>query len=422
TLAAAQNLYVEGLISYPRTSSQKLPKEIGYEKILNELLKQDFYRELAQKLLDKKVLKPNEGKKTDPAHPAIFPTGHINNISGNEARVYDLIVRRFLACFSEEALRETVKINIDVNKEIFIAKGTRTVEPGWHLFYGPHVKIEEAEMPDLSKGDEILVESIDMLDKETQPPRRYTPASIIKELEKRNLGTKSTRAAIVDALYQRGYVLEKAIQATDIGIRTCEILEKYSPSILDEELTRDFEMEMEKIREGKEKSEEVLEKAKKVLTKILKTFKEKEKDIGKELAKATIETRDEVNYIGPCPVCKKGDLSIRRGKFGRFIACTKYPECKTTFSLPARGRVKSLRQACEQCTYPMISIQMGRKPPQNICTNPNCPSKQIKKEQETIEKNCPKCSKPLVLRKSIYGSFYGCSGYPKCRYTEKIEE
>ena len=323
TLEAAQNLYTEGLISYPRTSSQKLPPQIGYKKILDGLSKQKYYEAFVKKLLAKEKLVPNEGKKTDPAHPAIYPTGYVKNILGNESKIYDLIVRRFLSTFGDDAVRETMEIDIDVNKEIFVAKGTRTVIKGWHEFYGPHVKIEEVELPNVEKGDEVIVKEINMLDKETQPPKRYTPASIIKELEKRNLGTKATRASIIDALYQRGYVVEKAIQATELGIRTVETLEKFCPSILDEELTRHFEIEMEKITEKKKEGEKVLDEAKGVLTKILETFKKNEEKIGKELAKAIKETREEINYIGHCPNCKDGKLMLRKGKFGRFAACDK---------------------------------------------------------------------------------------------------
>ncbi len=423
TASLAQTLYTDGLISYPRTSSQKLPPEIDYKKILNDIAKQDYYKDLAKRLLEKKELKPNEGKKSDPAHPAIYPTGLIRNLDGREAKLYDLIVRRFLATFSDPATRETVTINIDVNKEIFVAKGTRTTERGWYEFYGHFVKLEEIEMPKADKGEEVKVDKIEMLDKETSPPKRYTPASIIKELEKRNLGTKATRASIVEALYNRGYVYDKSIRATDFGIRTCEILEKYSPLILDEELTRHFEEEMEKIIESKINGEQVLEEAKKLLIKILDGFKAKEKEIGKELAEANIETRDALSYIGKCPKCDTGLLQQRKGKFGRFIACNKYPDCKTTFSLPAKGFIKSANKECEDCKYPLIFIHAAKRKPQIVCINPDCPSKEIKKEESREGEVCPKCKEgKLILRNSIYGKFYGCNRFPKCMCTEKIEK
>lgn len=426
TLALAQDLYLKGLISYPRTSSQKLPKELGLPAIMKALSTNPTYKELCATLLKRKELKPNEGEKTDPAHPSIFPTGQYEKVEGRQARIYDLIVRRFLATFADHAVRETMTITIDVDKELFIASGTRTVEPGWHIYYGSHVKLEEEELPKVQKGEEVKVKSIDLLSKETQPPKRYTPASIIKELEKRNLGTKATRAAIVDALYQRGYVMDKSLQATDLGIHTCGVLEKYSPRILDEELTRSVEDEMEEIRESKRTGDQVLAKAKSSLLEILQDFKAKEKEIGKELAKASQETRDEISYVGLCRACGKGDLQVRRGKFGQFIACNKYPDCKTTFSLPRFGMVKGLRKDCEQCSFPLVQIQMKGRRPSIVCISPTCPSKQAgEKELEELkkhEKPCPKCKVgTLVVRKSIYGMFLGCNKYPKCKTMEKVQ-
>ncbi|MBU0461050.1 MAG: DNA topoisomerase I, partial [Nanoarchaeota archaeon] len=432
TLSMAQNLYTEGYISYPRTSSQKLPKEIGYKKIIETLAKQDRFKDECGFLLKKSNLSPNEGKKTDPAHPAIYPTGIFPKLSGKEADLYELIVRRFLATFGDPAVRETMKIIIDVNNEKFIAKGTRTKEQGWHTLYGRFTMMKEEELPNAVKNEPVSVKKIKLHDKETQPPKRYTPASIIKELEKHGLGTKSTRAQIVDNLFQRGYLTGQTIEATQLGIKTVETLEKYCPEILDEELTRNFEIEMEQIREKTKKEEEVLEGAKAVLTKILTQFKKHEKSIGTELAEATRETEKELSTVGKCPKCKEGTLMIKRGKFGQFIACDKYPECTATFSLPSGAKVKVTDKVCEHCGLPTVGI-IRRRGMFNVCINPDCPSKQIedkalKKEAEKIEagkieKPCPQCKEgKLVLRKSVYGFFYGCSRYPKCKFTEKIEE
>ncbi len=431
TLEFAQELYTAGYISYPRTSSQQYPESIGYKKILASLTRNDDYAELAKKILAKKTIKPNNGKKTDAAHPAIYPTGIIpGNLEEKQQKVYDIIVRRFLATFGDPATRETNKFQMDVNTELFLAKGTRTIEKGWHIFYGPYVKLEEEELPKVKEGDKVDVKKIDLHDKETLPPKRYTPASIIRELEKRNLGTKATRAQVIDTLFNRGYVNGKTIEATELGIRTIDTLEKHSPKIVDEQLTRHFEESMEHIREGKKKSEHVLEESKEALLKILNDFKSKEKEIGKELHSANIETRDALTTIGDCPACKEGKLQIRKGRFGQFVACNKYPECKTTFSLPNNALIKPNDKVCEICGYPMVqSIKRGKKP-LDFCINPDCKSKHIEGEageqakaiaKGEIEKDCPKCKKgKLVLRKSIYGSFLGCGNYPKCKYTEQL--
>ena len=163
---------------------------MGYEKILKRLAKQPQFEKLAEELLSKPSLIPNEGNKTDPAHPAIYPTGLLFNGTGKTKDLYELIVRRFLATFSDPAKRETITAVIDVNKEEFLASGTRTIEKGWHKFYGRFAIFKEETLPKLEKNEELKVKKIKDHEKETQPPKRYTPASVIKELEKQNLGTK----------------------------------------------------------------------------------------------------------------------------------------------------------------------------------------------------------------------------------------
>lgn len=422
TLGAAQNLYSAGYISYPRTSSQQLDKKLGFKKILNSLVKNPDFKDIVNVIING-PLNPNNGKKKDPAHPAIYPTGTPpKSLKGYDEKVYDLIVKRFVATFGDWAVRETIKVELDANSEVFLTSGKRTIDKGWHDLYAPYLKQEETEMPELNENDQINIETIEFLEKQTEPPRRYSPASLIKELEKRELGTKATRADIIESLYKRAYVSEESIKATKMGMKIVETLVKYCPEIMDEKLTRHFEEEMEKIREDKMKKDSVLEESKKVLTKLLKRFDENQEKIGKDLQEAHIETRDEESYIGPCPSCD-GSLTIKLSKKARkrFVACDKYPDCETTFPLPQTALVKTANKQCEQCNHPMLKlIRKGRRP-QEACLNPDCPSKQV--DESLIEqKTCPKCKKELILRKSVYGAFYGCSGYPKCRHTEKIEK
>lgn len=427
TLSIGQELYTGGYISYPRTSSQILPPEIGYTTILEQMKKQAYYIEMAEKLLAKGNLKPNNGTKVDPAHPAIYPTGICpRNLDEREGKIYDLIVRRFFATFAEPAVRETATLDIDVNTEIFISKGTRTTFKGWHEFYGHLLRLEEQELPHVEKGDGITIKELNFLDKETQPPKRYTPSSIIKELEKKGLGTKSTRAAIVDTLFQRSYVEGSgSIKATELGMQTILTLEKYSPKIIDQELTRHFEDDMEEIREGKKTEDDVLSEVKDVLGKILEEFKDNKDQIGQDLKGASRAATKRMTTVGKCPNCAEGELTIRKGKFGRFVACNKHPDCSTTFSLPANGIAKVSEKVCEHCQHPMILMIRKGKQPQEVCINKDCSSKQVD-ESKIEEKDCPRCKEAgrdgkMLLRKSVYGQFMGCSKYPKCRYTEKLD-
>ncbi|MFH2028752.1 MAG: DNA topoisomerase I [Nanoarchaeota archaeon] len=430
TLAIAQELYTAGYISYPRTSSNQLTPKLGYAKILNLLAKQNQYSDLCKQLVKTK-LQPNNGKKTDPAHPAIYPTGLIPDLSGREEKIYDLVVRRFMATFGEPATRETLKINIDVNKEIFIAKGTRTIERGWFIYYGDYVRLEEEELPGVKEKDKIDIKKITQHEKETAPPKRYTPASIIKELEKRNLGTKATRANIIDTLFQRSYVHgTKSIEATELGINTIETLGKYVPEIIDEAMTQHFEEEMENIRENKTNKDKVLKDAEKDIIKVISNFKKHEKNVGESLKQAYWNAKDSMATIGKCPNCKEGNLMIRKGKFGMFAACSGYPDCKTTVSLPNNVKLEPTNKQCEICGFPIVK-QIKNKSARDFCLNPNCKSKYAEGEagkeakavaKGEIEKPCPKCKDgKLVLRSSIYGKFYGCSNFPKCKHIEKLD-
>lgn len=426
TLEIAQKLYTGGFISYPRTSSQQLSAKLNFQKILKALAKKAEYQMITHQLLQKPALKPHNGKKKDPAHPAIHPTGIVpSGVTERDMKIYDLIVKRFFATFGEPATRETVTIQLDAN-EPFITKGTRTVKQGWHEFYAPYVNVKEEELPHVQKGDALPVKKILLHAKETQPPKRYTQSSIITELEKRNLGTKATRADVIEALFKRNYIKGDAnIEGTELGMRTIATLEKYAPTIIDEALTRHFEEELEKIREEGKEGETVLEEAKSSLDTVLTEFRREEEAVGKELLTAHREEQDLMNTLGQCPKCQKGTIKVTFSKKTRqrFAACDRYPECDQTYPLPQKGVIKPTGKKCEECGAPIITIGSGKRK-RTVCINNECPSK-LREEaaaEKEGEKVCPKCGKKLVLRKSVYGAFWGCSGFPKCRYTEPVKK
>ncbi len=383
TLALAQNLYINSLISYPRTSSQQIPESIDLREILTKLLNSD-YSNLVEELL-KKQLKPNNGKKTDPAHPAIIPTGEIpEKLTEKESKLYDLIIRRTLSTLAEPAKRESLQIEINCNNEIFLLNGIKTTYQGWHKYYGHFLMLKEIELPEFKEKQEIKNPKIEIHEKETQPPRRYTPASLVKELEKKSLGTKSTRSNIIDTLYERQYIQEQSIQATHLGIKIIETLEKYSPEIIDEELTRHFEKETDLIQQDKKTKEDVIEENKKILIKVLEKFKKNELNIGKELAEANRITRDKANFVGKCPKCKEGNLRILYNKNNKsyFVACNKYPDCKTTFSMPKYALPKPNEENCKECSYPRLKMIRKGKRPYDFCINPECPSRKRYLEEQ----------------------------------------
>lgn len=379
TLQIAQRLYLSGIISYPRTSSQKIPREIGYDKIIERLKSYfDFIKFAKRK-------EPVEGKKKDPAHPSIYPTGEFHKIEGDDKKIYELIVKRFVSCFCEGAVIDDKNIGVNVDNLLFSAKGVSVLNKGWMNVYPK--SIEEREAPDLNGKVDVLKVKIE--EKMTQPPKRYTPASIISELEKKDLGTKATRASIIETLYDRGYVKDKSIQATSLGMSLIKTLEENCPIIIDEKLTRDIEEEMESLRNSKEpveKEKKILEETKGVMKRIGGQFDKNKMKIGKDLINATTklwEQEKKEAELCECPVCKKGILVIKYNKAARryFVACDNYPECKTTYSLPPNALIKKADKQCVECGFPMmISIKKGKKP-WIFCFNPECMSRKKKEEE-----------------------------------------
>ncbi len=387
TLSIAQKLYLDGLISYPRTSSQKIPPSIEPKKIL-KILSKYFPDEI--KIATR--IKPIEGKKSDPAHPSIFPTGEFRKLEGNDLKLYNLIVKRFISAFSPDAKTANKRIILTAlnNPEItFTASGLKVVEGGWTQVYP--ARLEEKDITDLNgkvKIDEIKIE-----EKETQPPKRFTPASLITLLEKKSLGTKTTRSMIIDTLFERGYLDGKSIKATPLGMKLIEALEKYSPIIIDENLTRAMEEQMESIQKMKDKhhldkEKEIIQKAEKIIIDISNEFKTKEIEIGKELLEGIQDQRkeeNENNTIIQCPTCKQGSLRIlyskKVGKY--FIACSAYPNCRQTYSLPPNALIKKSDKLCHSCQFPkLLSIKKGKRP-WEFCFNPNCEI--VKKQREEWE-------------------------------------
>lgn len=378
TLAIAQKLYLAGLISYPRTSSQKIPDAMMPKKILKELGK--HFPETENAIRDK----PVEGKKSDPAHPAIIPTGNYERLEEQDQKIYNLIVKRFISCYCDDAELENKKIEVEVNGLKFNEKGMEIIKEGWMKVYP--AKMEEKEIKDFN--GEVTIEKLRTEEKMTQPPKRYSPASILSELEKRNLGTKATRANILDTLYDRDYIKDKSIKATELGIRLIDSLKKHSPIIIDENLTRNIEKEMDNIRASKKdldkKEQHVLAEAKEALTKISQDFKKNESAIGKELAEANQnhwnQQKEDNKLDMDCPLCKKGKLTLKFSPRFRsyFIACTNYPDCRQTYSLPSKSIIKKLENSkvCEECGFPMILCLRQGKKPWILCFNPKCPKRQ----------------------------------------------
>jgi DNA topoisomerase-1 len=382
TSSIAQRLYLGALISYPRTSSQRLPRSIGYEAILKGLSRTSQYSKHAKELLAKHELRPHEGKRDDPAHPAIYPTGKLpdRTLMSSEAKVWDLIIRRFMAVFGEPAVRQSIKAQISINGYLFIIRGKRTLKEGWLHFYRPCARSEENFLPPMKNGQTVAVKIVSVLSKFTSPPPRYNPSSLLRKMEKTEIGTKATRADIIQTLYDRKYVLDESMRATDLGLEVLEVLESNCPTVVSTKLTKELEERMNRIRLSVERRENVLAQTVQVLKPALDELKRKEKLVGEKLSRAIRKARLEKRTVGPCPNCKTGKLVILRSRktSKRFIGCTNYFKglCKTSSPLPQSGSVRPLKRNCSGCSWPVVQIRAKGRRAWNLCTNPKCPLKE----------------------------------------------
>lgn len=382
----AERLYLDALISYPRTSSQKLPPAINHKAILSGLSQEPAYRSLASELLQKEGLRPHEGAKDDPAHPAIHPTGNkpTRTLEEPERRIRDLIIRRFLAAFGDPATKQSINAAIDVNAHTFHLLGRQVLEEGWMKFYKPYVRSEEVLLPPLREGETVKLTRVDREDRFTKPPPRYNPSSLLRRMEQEGIGTKATRADTIDTLYKRRYVAEERIQVTDLGFDVTEVLHKHASPVISVKLTRELEEKMEHIQARLEKRENVLTEAIERLKPVLADMKQQEKTIGEALNEAIRKASLQERIIDTCPNCHTGKLTIifskRTGK--RFIGCTNYFQktCHTSFPLPQRGIVKPTRRSCNACGWPLLFVREAGRRPWNLCFNPTCPKKEERRK------------------------------------------
>jgi len=383
----AEHLYLEALISYPRTSSQKLPPTINYKAILNGLGQHPAYTALTAELLQKEALRPREGAKEDPAHPAVYPTGNrpTRDLEDTERRVYDLVVRRFLAVFGDSGIKQSMKAAINVNGHYFYLRGRRIVKEGWMKFYKPFLHSEEILLPPIREGESVQLTKVAREDKFTKPPPRYNPSSLLKLMEKEGIGTKATRADIIETLYNRKYITEERMIVTDLGFDVIEILRKYASPVISVKLTRDLEEKMERIQGNLEKRENALTEAVDRLKPVLTEMKQQEMTIGQALNNAVRKARMLERIIGSCPTCHTGKLMIlySRQTRKRFIGCTNYFKnaCKTSFPLPQKGTVRPTSRTCKGCGWPLLLVRGVGRRPWNLCFNPACPRKEERRKR-----------------------------------------
>lgn len=369
SLSILERLYLDALISYPRTSSQKFPKGLDYSSIIESLSKLREYEAPCSRLLAMKELRPNEGDRDDPAHPAIYPTGnHPTGALDKRSRaLFDLIVKRFLATFGEPALRRVERAILACGGHKFQLSGIKYLSKGWIELYSPYADLGESSLPPLREGQEVLFAEVEAIPRFTKPKPRFNPSSLLRAMEEEGIGTKATRADIIDILFRRGYMSGNRIEATPLGMKVVETLSKYCPKILDAKFTKELEASMDAITRGEAERKKVLETAIEFLKPILLELKSKEGAIGEELSKAILEARSKLLRLSAsCPRCGSPLSIIRSRRTGkRFIGCSGAwtKGCKFALPLPQRGKISLLNKVCEDCGFQLIRVRpMGRRP------------------------------------------------------------
>ncbi len=381
TAQLAERLYLGALISYPRTDSQRIPPSLNYDGILRNLGKMDEYRDYVNELLEKS-LAPRQGGKDDPAHPAIHPTGEAPRrwLQSWERRLFDLITRRFLASFADDAIFERMTARINVGRHEFGLSGRRSLRLGWRRYYG-YTSSHDAIIPELNKGDSLQVLRIDSEENFEDPPSRFNQSSLLQKMEDEEIGTKATRAETINTLIKRGYLSGTNLMPTDFGFSVVETMQVYSPQVISTELTREVERRLDIIERSTDDGSEAVEETINLLFTLITTMKPFQGKIGRELNGASVATNVAQNILGPCPICGTGKLrmirSVRTRK--RFVGCTNYDQgCRASAPLPQKGIVKSYSKTCEYCRWPIVYV-ITRKRPWKLCINPNCESKQVKR-------------------------------------------
>ena len=368
-MSVAEDLYTRGFISYPRTDNTVYPNGLDLKGLLEMFSPHPVYGDYAEEILGSGKLSPTRGKKQATDHPPIHPTqlpGE-NDLKGEAGKVYDLIARRFFATLGKSCRVRKGKVDFDVGGEIFQTKSLKILFLGWRRYYTLD-RVKEKSLPELEKGENIEVIRVYSEEKETKPPNRYTQGSLISEMDKLGLGTKSTRHEIIKKLMDREFINTSPLSPTLTGKAVIEAMKKYSELITKPEMTQKLEEDMDGISLGKMKIEDVIKESRKMLSDIFDVLDKNRKDIGDSIKLALEEER----VLGSCPKCGK-DISVRESRRGkRFASCVGYPKCRNSYPLPQRGRIDAKGDACPVCKAPIIRILRKRKKPWKLCINMGC--------------------------------------------------
>jgi DNA topoisomerase-1 len=329
-MRVAEDLYMNGFISYPRTDNTVYPPTLDLKGILRAILPGGCRQDVEWVMAHLRPV-PTRGKKSSTDHPPIHPTAPATRaiLGDDQWKIYELVLRRFLATLSPDAEWLTMKVNLTAGSEPYTITGGRLTTPGWRTVY-PYSEAKEHILPAFIVGERLPVRNVNLDEKETQPPARYTQSRLIQRMEELGLGTKSTRHEVIGKLISRKYVEGNPLRPTLVGRAVIESLENHADTITRPAMTQTLESHMQQIKERIRPRDDVITESRLMLHQVFDQMEPHMQEIGSEIMEQTAEELT----IGPCPVCG-GDIRIRHMRNqAQFIGCTRYPECSFNISLP----------------------------------------------------------------------------------------
>jgi DNA topoisomerase I len=398
----AEDLYMDGFISYPRTDNTVYPSSLPVRELLQAIARVDAFSPAAP-IAEREQLSPTRGKKETKDHPPIYPTQALDPSvlpDDGHRKIYELVVRRFVATFSDPAVSESTRADIEAGSESYFVRGNVLVEPGFLAIY-PYGRSKDEEIPKVEEGQELPLARDPWFDaKETQPPSRIGQGKLIEMMEERGLGTKATRHDIIQKLYDRGYVQGNPIEPRETGIAMVKAFQKYAERVATPEMTAELEADMDRIASGEVTKDQVVDISRQMLRESYDLMDEHKR----ELAEIIWEGMDQDRILGPCPKCREAGRTneegqtnrlkiIRAKKSGkRFVGCEGYPECDQTYGIPQRGDLIKLEESCSICgVTPRLKVITGRRP-WNLCLNEDCPS-MVEMRQQRAEREAARAAK-----------------------------